>query len=41
MSIDYNFEWNIEKARENKNKHEISFEEAATVFTDADGIDYI
>lgn len=34
MPIDYNFEWSLEKARSNQDKHEVSFEEAATVFTD-------
>lgn len=28
------FEWNEEKAAYNKKKHEISFEEASTVFSD-------
>jgi uncharacterized protein len=28
------FEWDSEKARENLNKHGISFEEAATIFGD-------
>ena len=34
MPIDYSFEWSIEKARANQDKHDVSFEEAATVFTD-------
>ncbi len=29
-----NFEWDEEKARGNLSKHEVSFEEAATVFSD-------
>ena len=29
------FEWDDEKARENRKKHGVSFEEAATVFGDA------
>ncbi len=29
------FEWDEEKARENREKHGVSFEEAATVFADA------
>jgi uncharacterized DUF497 family protein len=30
----YNFEWDAEKARVNRAKHDVSFEEAATVFCD-------
>lgn len=30
----YNFDWNREKARGNRGKHGVSFEEAATVFHD-------
>jgi uncharacterized protein len=30
----YNFEWDTEKARVNQAKHDVSFEEAATVFCD-------
>lgn len=30
----YNFEWDAEKARINRAKHDVSFEEAATVFCD-------
>lgn len=30
----YNFEWDARKAAQNKNKHNVSFEEAATVFCD-------
>jgi uncharacterized DUF497 family protein len=30
----YNFEWDTEKARINRAKHDVSFEEAATVFCD-------
>ena len=29
------FEWNLEKARQNLEKHSVSFEEAATVFNDS------
>jgi len=31
----YNFEWDMEKARVNRAKHDVSFEEAATVFCDS------
>ncbi len=31
----YNFEWNPNKAKTNKAKHGISFEDAATVFKDS------
>lgn len=34
MSINYNFEWDPKKAHSNKDKHGVSFEEAATVFFD-------
>ena len=30
----YDFEWDIEKARANRVKHGIGFEEAATIFSD-------
>jgi len=30
----YNFEWDIEKARTNRARHGVSFQEAATVFCD-------
>ena len=33
-----NFDWDLEKARENERKHGVSFEEAATVFGDDDAI---
>jgi len=35
MAINYNFEWNPLKARENRKKHGVEFEEAATIFTDS------
>jgi uncharacterized DUF497 family protein len=33
-----NFEWDLDKARENVRKHGVSFEEAATVFADDDAL---
>ena len=33
--INYNFEWDLNKAISNQKKHEVSFEEAATVFKDS------
>jgi uncharacterized protein len=33
-----NFDWDLEKARENERKHGVTFEEAATVFGDDDAI---
>ena len=33
-----NFEWDDQKAELNKRKHGVSFEEAATVFDDADAL---
>lgn len=32
--MDYNFEWDPHKANSNRNKHGISFEDAATIFRD-------
>ncbi len=32
--MDYNFDWDPNKARSNQNKHGVNFEEAATVFRD-------
>lgn len=32
--MDYNFEWDPKKARSNRDKHGVTFEEAATVFRD-------
>jgi uncharacterized DUF497 family protein len=34
----YNFEWDQEKAKLNKKKHNVSFEEAATIFHDPHSI---
>lgn len=36
--MDYNFEWNPDKARENQQKHGVAFDEAATVFRDANAL---
>jgi len=33
------FEWDPQKARANRLKHGVSFEEAATAFADPDGLD--
>ena len=33
--MNYNFEWDPIKARENVNKHGVDFEEAATIFRDS------
>jgi hypothetical protein len=35
-----NFEWDLNKARENVRKHGVSFEEAASVFGDDDALMY-
>lgn len=32
--MNYNFEWDINKARNNLSKHKISFERAASIFND-------
>lgn len=34
MTINYNFEWDPRKAHDNQDKHDVSFDEAATVFRD-------
>lgn len=36
-----NFEWDPSKARQNRRKHRVSFEEAATVFDDPLAITYL
>lgn len=33
-----NFDWDLDKARENERKHGVTFEEAATVFADFDAV---
>ncbi len=33
--MDYNFEWDPAKARSNRDKHAVAFDEAATVFQDS------
>ena len=35
MAKNYNFEWDPGKARDNRMKHAVSFDEAATVFKDS------
>ena len=40
MTINYNFEWDLRKAYDNRDKHGISFDEAATVFRDSKAIIY-
>ena len=35
MARNYNFEWDLVKAHENRDKHGVDFEEAATVFRDS------
>jgi hypothetical protein len=32
--VQYDFEWDLKKARSNRNNHGVTFEEAATVFQD-------
>ena len=34
LILNYNFEWNSDKAKSNKRKHRLGFEVAATVFKD-------
>ena len=35
MATNYNFEWDPRKARDNRDKHGVTFDEAATVFRDS------
>jgi len=35
MAVNYNFEWDPIKAYENRNKHGVGFDEAATIFRDS------
>jgi len=35
MAVNYNFEWDPSKARENQDKHSVTFDEAATIFRDS------
>jgi hypothetical protein len=35
MTINYTFEWDPRKARDNRDKHGVTFDEAATVFGDS------
>jgi hypothetical protein len=35
MAINYNFEWDPIKAHDNRDKHAVTFDEAATVFRDS------
>ena len=35
MTINYNFEWDPNKASNNQYKHDVTFDEAATVFKDS------
>ena len=36
--MDYDFEWDSKKAKINLEKHDVSFEEAATVFKDSNAL---
>jgi len=35
MAINYTFEWDPQKAQDNRDKHGVAFDEAATVFRDS------
>ncbi len=35
MAINYNFEWDPRKDRDNRDKHGVAFDEAATIFKDS------
>lgn len=36
--MQYNFDWDTEKARVNRNKHKVSFEQATTIYKDPKAI---
>ncbi len=36
----YHFDWNSDKAIENRDKHGVTFEEAASVFYDEDAVEF-
>jgi uncharacterized DUF497 family protein len=38
MAVNYNFEWDPIKAHENRNKHGVGFDEAATIFKDSNAL---
>ena len=38
MGVNYTFEWDPIKARDNLDKHDVAFDEAATVFKDSKAI---
>ncbi len=38
MTVDYNFEWDPWKAKINRDKHGVAFDEAATVFKDSKAV---
>ena len=38
LKMNYNFEWDVNKARTNLSKHKISFESATSVFRDEQAI---
>jgi uncharacterized DUF497 family protein len=38
MVVNYNFEWDTQKAQDNRKKHDITFDEAATVFRDSEAL---
>ena len=35
MTVNYSFEWDPKKAQDNRDKHDVAFDEAATVFSDS------
>ena len=38
MTINYNFEWDPQKAHANQGKHGVGFDEGATVFSDSNAL---
>jgi uncharacterized DUF497 family protein len=38
MAVNYNFEWDPIKARENLDKHGVAFDEGATIFRDSNAL---
>ena len=38
MTLNYNFEWDPQKAHDNRDKHGVTFDEATTVFKDSQAL---
>ncbi|MBN1931716.1 MAG: BrnT family toxin [Desulfobacterales bacterium] len=38
MTVNYNFEWDPQKAHDNRVKHDVTFDEGATIFKDSQAL---